>query len=68
VIAGSTSEDREVLLQLQETSLKSDHDRIDGLARGTITPDTAKAPSIHDANEASPASPSRVGSTFPQSY
>lgn len=67
VIAGSTSEDREVLLQLQETSLKSDHDRIDGLARGTIVPEAPKA-SPSDAGEALASTPSPVGSTFPQNY
>lgn len=59
VIAGSAPEDRETLRALEQTSLFSDHAKIDALARGVALP---AAP----ASAPAPA-PSPIGSTFPES-
>lgn len=59
IIAGSAPEDRETLLALEQTSLHSDHAKIDAIARGNVP---ASAPA------SSPApTPSAAGSTFPES-
>ena len=38
VICGSAPEDRETLISLEQTSLKSDHEKIDAIARGLPVP------------------------------
>lgn len=58
IINGCAPEDKETLLQLQETSLKSEHATIDALARGVAVPVPAMP-----ASEPAPISP--AGAVFP---
>ena len=51
VVASAAPEDRETILMLEAQSLRSQHAMIDGLARGTIDPNTpvdASAPVVSD--------------------